>query len=694
MSSTNTSSTPMRLGDPSFASCDAKTFTGDATAMTVTHPATHKVLTIETSVGRMPVVLASMDIFINFTIVSGATAPGYIRLASWDGTTATQEAAGLFQFVSSGASASDHDGGITVVTTSGLKYKRVDTGGCINPMWFGAYGDGTSHPASSVFSSLAACQVHFPRAYSLNQEMDFLVIDKIGSTMSGCIRSPKKTYFFKNANTASDGYPVTFIDCRIWGDFGQSTFDFSKMAASTAKNNGANAAILYTRDGQTSHYPLGSSLGNFLLAGPGYTVANTIGILYNSTSNTDGTVQNLDHVKVSGFYYGIQCGNGAYLMHFEDVDIETCTICMYFPKGLTNAGENIRFYGGGMSNSKICLSNPGAAEFTFFGSLMDYSNQLVVQNYGRVEYHGCHTELEPAGAGLPIFECFSVGGIYYYGGYFFGAGGGPKSAQAPVSLQNNGAVFGMIGTQLYNFTSKTNDVLTGSGRLYFDRCKTIGNPLVGMARNALSDALGGSGTFEIVDSPSNSQSKTGIMGGVYSAGSVTQSDAWTTTGAYAAISTDHAMSGTKSLHCHASGAGNDSFEFFIPVRPGAGGIGTVSFLSPKSYGAAGKNLTIWVRWYRVHVIGSDKYGRPITAGRAEFCGEDDWHFDQAGSTTWTTKNFNPSYNGSAWTKNDPTSLCGLSGDESSTHLLMILTTGGVGSNAVDFYLDELWFTSF
>lgn len=63
----------------------------------------------------------------------------------------------------------------------------------------GAYGDGQSHPLSSRYATLAAAQVDFPAATSLNNEIDGLVIDKYTRVINNTkvlIFFPKGTYFY------------------------------------------------------------------------------------------------------------------------------------------------------------------------------------------------------------------------------------------------------------------------------------------------------------------------------------------------------------------------------------------------------------------------------------------------------------------------------------------------------------------
>lgn len=48
--------------------------------------------------------------------------------------------------------------------------------GPVNPRWFGAIGDGTSHPLSAYFGTLAAAQAIYPHALALTDEIDWAAI--------------------------------------------------------------------------------------------------------------------------------------------------------------------------------------------------------------------------------------------------------------------------------------------------------------------------------------------------------------------------------------------------------------------------------------------------------------------------------------------------------------------------------------
>lgn len=69
-------------------------------------------------------------------------------------------------------------------------YSRVATlegqsggGGTVTPEQFGAFGDGGSHPLSSVYGTLAAAQEVYPAATSLTQQIDYCAVIKAINTL-------------------------------------------------------------------------------------------------------------------------------------------------------------------------------------------------------------------------------------------------------------------------------------------------------------------------------------------------------------------------------------------------------------------------------------------------------------------------------------------------------------------------------
>jgi len=100
----------------------------------------------------------------------------------------------------------------------------------VGPLHFGAIGDGLSHPASTVFATLADCQLVYPFAVSLAQEIDWLGHQKMINIFGKYFQSDRRTYKMSNADAASHT-PLTWIAGLCTYDAGYSLFDWSESRA-------------------------------------------------------------------------------------------------------------------------------------------------------------------------------------------------------------------------------------------------------------------------------------------------------------------------------------------------------------------------------------------------------------------------------------------------------------------------------
>lgn len=71
--------------------------------------------------------------------------------------------------------ASGHD----LTTAGGIKLKVLDAGGVLDPIAYGAVMDGTTHPLSEFYSTLADAQVNYPAATALTNAIDWCVLQKL-----------------------------------------------------------------------------------------------------------------------------------------------------------------------------------------------------------------------------------------------------------------------------------------------------------------------------------------------------------------------------------------------------------------------------------------------------------------------------------------------------------------------------------
>ncbi|MBS1029476.1 hypothetical protein [Gluconobacter albidus] len=467
---------------------------------------------------------------------------------------------------------------------------------------------------------------------------------------------------------------------------GYLNVEFTKFSVTKLNRN---SAILSTRDGATLHYPLPVITEGFTLVGPG-TESGVTGVWYNSYENTDGTIQNFGTGSVENFQIGMNFGSGAYLSEYWDFGVGACGLCFQFLPGSINAGENFRFYGGGFGNSGCIISNPGGAEFTFYGSSLDYSDQCIANNAGRIEVHGCHMEMNgPKSVDKPLYHCTGSGAIVCFGGMFLGAGDSKKYGGPPVFLEHNLSTMIFHDTQIYNLTGPDGVALRGPGQLKIRSSLNTGNSNIGSCNNFTSDPLGLAGFF-IPQSKSALplNGGVGLIGGLYS-DAVAGIDQWTSEGASAALSTDYVFNGSPaSLKVQTQGQGrNDRIVICIPIEKyQTGNIGLkVLFPYDLSTGAVSTNttmptddadrVTLYFRTFFVQITGSDQFGRPTFGAANLFCGEDDVHVPKAGYASWMSHGTAPGYLGLPGTP-DPlaTDTTGAGAPAFATHIALLLDT--------------------
>ncbi|MBS1052820.1 hypothetical protein [Gluconobacter kondonii] len=450
-----------------------------------------------------------------------------------------------------------------------------------------------------------------------------------------------------------------------------------------------NTAVLSTRDGATEHYPLGLLTKGFSINGPGRDSGLT-GIWYNSYENIDGTVQSFQTGSVNSFGVGINYGSGAYLSEYWDFSVGDCGVCVQFLQGSINAGENYRWYGGSLGNSACIINNPGGGEFTFYGTSLDYSDQCIINNAGRIETHGCHMEMMgPSAYDKPLYHCKGSGAIICHGGMFLGAGNHANFSGPPVFLETNMSQMIFHETQLYNLTCADGRALRGPGQLKIRSSVNTGNANVGTYNNWTSDPLGLAGFF-IPQSKSvlTLNGGVGLTGGLYSE-DVAGIDQWTSQGASAALSTDYMFNGyPASLKVQTQGQSrNDRIVICVPIEKYQSGNIALNVLFPYdlSTGAVSANdvmptddadlAVLYFRTFFVQVIGSDQFGRATFGGANLFCGEDDIHVPKAGYTKWLSHGTSPGYLGNPGTPGElETDATGAGAPAFATHVALILDT--------------------
>jgi hypothetical protein len=162
-----------------------------------------------------------------FTALGATTIPADINLIQTSGyNTIGVGAARYVATTATGLTPSP----ITAETANGRWFTLCEDE--VSPEMFGAIGDGSSHPASGLYVSLAALQAVYPFATSLDQEMDWLAW-QAALNHGGFVVAPTRTYKMCNSSTPSMT-PLTVIAGQSWARCASATFDWSAMVAQSS----------------------------------------------------------------------------------------------------------------------------------------------------------------------------------------------------------------------------------------------------------------------------------------------------------------------------------------------------------------------------------------------------------------------------------------------------------------------------
>ncbi|WP_409345872.1 right-handed parallel beta-helix repeat-containing protein [Paenibacillus sp. MBLB4367] len=110
---------------------------------------------------------------------------------------------GSFYYDPADATTTDNVGSV-LVSSAGKRFKRI-IGEAVDVKWFGAIGDGGSHPLSERFATLESAQAAYPHAKALTDEIDWCAIQaaieyvKTGSAPTTRVYIPKGTYLVNQA---------------------------------------------------------------------------------------------------------------------------------------------------------------------------------------------------------------------------------------------------------------------------------------------------------------------------------------------------------------------------------------------------------------------------------------------------------------------------------------------------------------
>jgi hypothetical protein len=300
--------------------------------------------------------------------------------------------------------------------------------------------------------------------------------------------------------------------------------------------------------------------------------AGHYGILFaeNSSSLYNGGNTKLKNCSIEQFDRGIEWGNNAYLNSQIDCQVFRCNTCLYYPSGLTNSGEGVRFVNCAFFNS-LQVANLSATTFVFDSCSFDYfTNYAVFCQVGAVaRLNNAHIETNLNGD-YWLKTVDSLSAIILESPLF--AITGPRTLELGNSVNTDGGI-----KLLSPFAA-----FAGTGS-FSPASWFIGNVIVREpvdydlgAKNIIwsaNDNLLSDGGFENVASPSAEWSV--VQGAAYDA---------------PALDASNHNSGSKSLKFTTSGAGRQSsITKTFSITPGAKPI--VLLYMKNSFGA-GDSFTI------------------------------------------------------------------------------------------------------
>ena len=346
------------------------------------------------------------------------------------------------------------------------------------------------------------------------------------------------------------------------------------------------------------------------------------GARWNSFDNQDGDTATFGYSAFTGWAVGFDFDDGAYLEAFHEVIIYGCGRAIQY-LGAFNAGENIRFYGGGFFNNGTGIYNQGGAEFTLYGTAVDYNYKAIEQNYGRIEYHGVHNEMNlPGGVGDAAFEILGNGSLDWFGGMFLGAGSIGTVPEPPVRLGSPSSKMRFHGTEVYNLSSATGYACSGEGVMSAPGgWKNGGNCNIGPRPPERRGQHGHLWRGRLVQSakhapwPAPTPQASRCRGGVYVDPSQTVIDRWNTSVlTVAPTSAEFRTVGSRSVKVTKGGGYNVGSQdaqivFLIPLEPGQDCWFTLFYRQPDNFGSGTADL--YYRAYLVQVTGYDTH----TAGQ-------------------------------------------------------------------------------
>ena len=260
--------------------------------------------------------------------------------------------------------------------------------------YFGAIGDGNSHPLSEKFNSLTAAQAVYPHATALTDEIDWCAVQgAINFVESFAV---KKTIGLIRFMINPKGVREILLPSGLYMMGTKTiTMDISKSSLVS------KGAVLDCRNTTLAIRLKG---GDDVARGSNFRPLDGISIFGTRATGNTGillrgeslqtAVQWIDcpNVNVQSFGTGIKFEDHSHQIQFSSLTITRCDIDFHVADG-TNAGERITIVGGTLSDSSLCvLMENVSGSIKLTNVSLDYSDKYIRVTGGRVTMLGGHIE--------------------------------------------------------------------------------------------------------------------------------------------------------------------------------------------------------------------------------------------------------------------------------------------------------------
>jgi hypothetical protein len=293
------------------------------------------------------------------------------------------------------------------------RWKRLAEGN-LSVKWFGAIGDGNSHPLSNYYATLQDAQVVYPHATSLNDEIDSVAIQSaIASIPGGIVFFPPGTYKVTSTLMVEDK-PITLAGTGArW-----HAPPLPATAASTIRYEGTGDAIIFKR------------VNAYGISGSG---VRDLGIEGLGAASTGAGLRLLDSsllISVERVWIRSFAGPGGVGLrlngidfYLADVHLQGCDVGLLVDSTFQTTAVNL------MVNQNIT----GGAKFIHAGAFRWIGG--LVQGVGEFG-----VLFEPGGPGF--INAFTLDGLYFEGDFTHvqaksPPGGGSIIGITNLTIQNN-----------------------------------------------------------------------------------------------------------------------------------------------------------------------------------------------------------------------------------------------------------------